>query len=746
MNTLQPHQKIFRYILIGFFTVALMIGLIIITLSNLRQEAIQTHRHVAILHATTLEEHFSQLLQHLDITIDRIALLSENISSTQAITPILTELLQNAPYLRSLSLLDTNGDITASSHAQNLGKKIPLENFLPIPFGSNPLLRIGVPWSGRDFDNARMSTPSSPVLAKELFFLPILKKVFFNKKPYYVIANLNMDYLANRYISLLPQDQGFVSLWRLDGILLFSTNQATPLGISHFSATHPLDSEDFFNHMMKQNHSALNVYKVARFFPFVMEIQTDEKNALGYWDQERQKVLGISILLLTLIGSLALTLIIRYVRENERQKQQLAYEKQFRLAMEATNTGLWTWNLITNEITWDTQCFLLLGYTPNAFPTSLEKIYELTHPEESAAMFFAIKEQLLAHHSFLIERRMKTAQGEWQWIQARGKVTEYTSTHEPLMLMGVYINIDAQKKAEQLHLTAVAFETQEAILITDVDEKVLKVNEAFSRITGYNESDILGKTPRILRSGHHNQAFYNDMWRALRTKGFWQGEMWNKRKNGEVYAEYITITAIHDDAGVVTHYLANFSDITTHKVAQKEIQEMAYYDPLTHLANRRLLDDTLNQTLKKSYEEKNFGALLFIDLDHFKELNDTFGHDAGDMLLIQAAARLKDCIRQSDFVARLGGDEFIVILPNLGNQRGIAFYLTQAIATKVLALLCEPYSLTHGNYVLSASIGCTLFGDDMTKDAHAILKEADQAMYNAKDKGRNSIYFFDITS
>jgi len=715
MYTILSHKKVFRYIAIGLLMVVLMIILIMMTLSNLRQEAIQTHRHVATLHTITLEENFSQLLQYLDITIDRIASLSKDISNTQSITPLFMELLQNAPYLRSLSLLDTNGNIILSSHSQNIGARISLNNFLPIPFGTTPLLRIGVPWSGRDFDQAHMSTPSAPVLAKELFFLPVLKKIFLKAKPYYIIANLNMDYLANHYITLLPPDQGYISIWRLDGILLFSTNQASPLGISHFSATHPLDNEDFFTHMIHKNHSALDVYKIARFFPFVIEVQANEKNALGYWDQERQKILGVSILLMTLIGSLALTLIIRYAKENERQQLQINYEKQFRLAMEATNTGLWTWNLLSNEITWDTQCFLLLGYTPNAFPASLEKIYELTHPEESAAMFFTIKEQIIAHHSFLIERRMKTAQGEWEWIQVRGKVTEYTPTHEPLFLIGVYINIDAQKKAEQLHLTAVAFETQEAILITDANEKVLKVNEAFSRITGYNEADIVGKTPQILCSGHHNKEFYDTMWEALKTKGFWQGEMWNKRKNGEIYAEYITITAIRDNNGAITHYLANFSDITTHKVVQEQIHEMAYYDPLTHLANRRLLDDIFIKTLQKSYEEKNFGALLFVDLDHFKELNDSFGHDAGDMLLIQTASRLKECIRQSDFAARLGGDEFIIVLQNLGHQRGVAFYVAQTIATKILSLLSEPYSLTHGNYVISASIGCTLSHQRCTK-------------------------------
>ena len=264
----------------------------------------------------------------------------------------------------------------------------------------------------------------------------------------------------------------------------------------------------------------------------------------------------------------------------------------------------------------------------------------------------------------------------------RGKVIEWSKEHEPTLLTGVYINIDAQKRAEQLHLSAVAFETQEAILITDAKERVVKVNEAFTRITGYREHEMIGKTPRILKSDKHDNTFYESMWKGLLEHGYWQGELWNKRKNGEIYAESITITAIRDAKGKTTHYIANFNDITTHKAAQQQIQALAYYDPLTHLANRRLLDETLEQTIRHSIEESHFGALLFIDLDHFKELNDTYGHDAGDMLLVQTASRLKESIRESDMVVRLGGDEFIVLLKNLGTQKGIAEHLTQSIAKR----------------------------------------------------------------
>ncbi len=725
--------------------VGLIIGLIFWTLTSLRQEAIQTHRHIANLHASTLEEHFSQILQHISLTIDRIPLLSNETPSEEVLSPVFLDLLHNAPYLRSLSLLNDEGVIVASSYAANIGKKVDLENFLPIPFGETPLLRIGVPWAGRDFENARSSTPQMPITSQQVSFIPLLKKVFFEKRLYYVIANINPDYLNNRYTTILPTQQGIASLWRIDGILLFSTDPQKDLGNSHYSAAHPARNEDFFAHINQQHaHSLLDVFRLAKFLPFIVEIQTNEANVIGYWDKERSKVLGITTLLIVLSGGLALVLIVRYYKENERQRTQLTYEKQFRVAMEATQTGLWTWNITIDRITWDPQCYYILGYSPNAFEPSWEKIVELTHPDDSKNMLLSIREQIMAHASFLIERRMKNAQNEWIWIQVRGKAIEFSNEHEPLLLTGVYINIDTQKKAEALHLSAVAFETQEAILITDAKERVVKVNEAFTRITGYSDHEIIGKTPRILKSGYHDKAFYELMWKALLEQGFWQGELWNRRKNGEIYAESLTITTIRDDKGKTTHFIANFNDITTHKVAQQQIQELAYYDPLTHLANRRLLEETLVETLQQSIEKKHFGALLFIDLDHFKELNDTFGHDAGDMLLLQTASRLKESIRESDLAARLGGDEFIVLLKNLGTQEGIAHHLAQSIAQKILSLLCKPYALAHGNYILGASIGFTLFSDDAHKDGATLIKEADLAMYNAKENGRNQICFYDV--
>ena len=717
---------------------AVTFGGIASTFFLLRNEAISTHKQIAQLHARTFEENFAQILETLNHTMERIPLLSDNLVEPELLSEVFTEFLDNSPYVRSFSLLDETGTIRASSYAPNLNQKINIQNFLPVPFADMPLLRIGVPWSGRDFNSAHASTMSKPITPKSLSFIPVMKKISFGEKPYYLIVTLNTDYFANRYSSSLPLQEGSVSLWRIDGILLFSTDTSLALGSSFFKSIPSDADEPFFETLKRFSTNLISAQHLARTYPFVVDIRMNQEVALYYWKQERNKVLWVSIVLLSLCGGLGLTLFLRNYKEVERQQKQLTYEKQFRLAMEATQTGLWTWNYQTDTITWDTQCFSLLDYAPDAFVPSLDKMQELTHVEDMHASILSIKEQIKSTTSYIVERRMRTSNGEWRWIQIRGKVTEFSLQGEPLFITGVYINIDTQKQAEQLHLAAVAFDTQDAIVITDAHTKIVKVNQAFTKITGYDSTEVLGKTPNILKSGMHDKAFYAAMWKALNEEGFWQGEIWNKRKNGDVYAEHTTITSIKNDTNVTTHYLANFSDITTQKVSQKQIEDLAYRDPLTRLGNRHLFDETLLKVLLHVNQNHHFGALIFLDLDYFKELNDTFGHNAGDMLLVQVGKRLRDCTRENDTVARLGGDEFVILLENVGRNETQALEQAKNIASKILIHINKPFALTHGNYSVSASIGISVF-NEASKNAEELLKEADQAMYEAKKKGRNQI-------
>lgn len=310
--------------------------------------------------------------------------------------------------------------------------------------------------------------------------------------------------------------------------------------------------------------------------------------------------------------------------------------------------------------------------------------------------------------------------------------------------VAVKVDITARKLAEDnLRIAAAVFESQEGMIVADADSVILRVNNAFTRITGYSADEVIGSKPKLLSSGMHDAVFYDDMWETINQAGTWEGEVWNRRKNGEAYLERLIITAVRNDRGKVTNYVATMTDITSSKQASEEIHNLAFYDPLTQLPNRRLLLDRLKQALAVTARSGRYGALLFLDLDHFKTLNDTLGHDMGDKLLKQVAERLTACVRKVDTVARLGGDEFVVLLENLSGKAIEASAQTEIIATKIQDALGRPFTIGSHEHHSTGSIGATLFVDQQQTGVDAILKQADIAMYQAKDAGRNAIRFFD---
>jgi diguanylate cyclase (GGDEF)-like protein/PAS domain S-box-containing protein len=295
----------------------------------------------------------------------------------------------------------------------------------------------------------------------------------------------------------------------------------------------------------------------------------------------------------------------------------------------------------------------------------------------------------------------------------------------------------------KLHLAASVFaNSQEGIIITATDGTIVDINHAFTEITGYPPEEAIGQTARLLRSAHHDPTFFATMWEDLARTGAWRGEIWNRRKDGGEYPAWLSIASVPDQTGAVTHYVGTLTDISQRKSAEEEIRHLAFYDPLTGLPNRRLLTDRLNHARQTGARRGRMGALLFIDLDNFKTLNDTLGHDKGDLLLEQVAGRLTGCVRESDTVARFGGDEFVVMLEGLVGQTDDAAGQARAVGEKILATLNQPYLLAGHEHQGTCSIGATLFsgrGDSVEE----LLKQADLAMYRAKEAGRNVLRFFD---
>ncbi|WP_292551038.1 GGDEF and EAL domain-containing protein [Methylobacter sp.] len=365
----------------------------------------------------------------------------------------------------------------------------------------------------------------------------------------------------------------------------------------------------------------------------------------------------------------------------------------------------------------------------------------LVAPKDSDRCYFLLKNTLThGKEQKIVELMMKRGDS---YFHARLDCLPVLRNAEISMLRITLADITESKHTEEeLRIAAVAFEAQEGIMITNADNQILRVNRAFTEITGYSAEELIGHTPRMFHSGCHDTAFYAEMWECIHRTGSWQGEIWDQRKNGEIYPKWLTITAVKDNAGNVTHYVGSHTDISARKASEDEIKQLAYYDPLTALPNRRLLLDRLQQALATSTRSKKYGALLFIDLDNFKSLNDLLGHDMGDILLQQVARRLIDCVREGDTVSRQGGDEFVIMLEELSGNIEEAAVKAKTTGEKIISSLNQAYQLATHEYRNTPSIGITLFINHQ-HEISTLLKRADIAMYGAKSAGRNTLRFFD---
>ena len=377
----------------------------------------------------------------------------------------------------------------------------------------------------------------------------------------------------------------------------------------------------------------------------------------------------------------------------------------------------------------------MFGYERGEMTASVG-VFDIVAEDERQAVKEGIRRRLSGElQEVHYERRARKKDGSLFDVEVFGSKMQIDGRD---VTIGVMLDITRRKEIEREgQLAALAYRhTSEAIMVTDAVGTVVTVNPAFTEITGYQPQEVIGQNIKLISSGLQDQVFYQAMWRAINTTGKWQGELWNRRKNGELYAEHLTINTVFNEDGTVYRRIGLFSDVTDKKQIESLIWEQANFDSLTGLPNRLMFHDRLQQEIQKSQRAGLPLALMFLDLDNFKEINDTLGHELGDQLLQQAAQRLRNCVRGSDTVARLGGDEFTLILGEL-TEIGVV----ERIARKILQALAEPFLLADEALYVSASIGITLYPEDAT-EPEELIKNADQAMYAAKDCGRNRFSYF----
>ncbi len=421
--------------------------------------------------------------------------------------------------------------------------------------------------------------------------------------------------------------------------------------------------------------------------------------------------------------------------QQHRLREQVEHSQNaYQEAQKIAKVGYWQLDLNTKTPAWSEEIFNLLGLEKSEAITA-KSLSTVVHPNDWLRVKKALNAAIEQYIPYEIEYRVLRTNGEERWIYCKAKPELGAGK-----LKGIAQDITKRKQAEhELELAASVFtHANEGIIITDPDGNILKVNAAFCRITGYTQDEVMGKNPRLLQSGKHPIIFYQKMWQSLTSKGQWSGEVWNQRKNGEHYAELLHINAVKNNAAEIQHYVALFSDITEQKQYQTQLEHLAHYDALTHLPNRALLSDRLQQAMALEHRRGHLLAVAYLDLDGFKAINDQYGHHIGDQLLLKLAVSFEGILRKEDTIARLGGDEFVVVLLELDNEIDCIPGIQRLLLAANKPILIEGFSLQ-----VSASIGVSFYPQDNDVSAEQLLRQADQAMYQAKLAGKNIYQLFD---
>ncbi|MFZ3084176.1 diguanylate cyclase domain-containing protein [Rhodoferax ferrireducens] len=637
------------------------------------------------------------------------------------------------PSVRTFAVLDEKGTVTASNREELLGR-----NFHDRDYFQTALRALST-------KTLYVSAPFKTVLDK--FVISVARVmtgpqgqfaglVSASVDPVDIQILLNSVRYADDMRSMLVHGDGtiFVSQPALAEVIgknvslpdsFFRQHLDSKRPVSHFEGISPATGDKRLPVLRTIQPADLAMDK-----PLVVSLSRELDAMFAPWQRDVRNQL-LAYLLLVLLSTMGLWL---YRRQRVRQRVN---EQRLKLATEAAGVGIWEFDLKTRRYHWDTAMFDLFGLDARMANARNDDWHQLMLPGELERIKAATRAVLKNRQAFNLTFQIRRRDGQVRFMRNRATL-HCDAQGAPSRLIGTTEDVTERKLREaDLRIAAVAFECQESIMVTDANQLILRVNHAFTELFGYTARDVLGATPRLLQSGRHDPAFYAAMWDGIMRGGAWQGEIWDRRKNGECFPVWLSITVVCGDDGGVSHYVATHTDITLRKAAEDDIRQLAFYDPLTGLPNRRLLQDRLHQAMSQARRERGRLALLFLDLDKFKPVNDAFGHQTGDELLQAVAQRLQACVRESDTVARLGGDEFVLLLPSIEAAQD-----AMAVAEKIHQAFGQPFALSAGrNATMSFSTGIAVYPEHAS-DEKALMRHADEAMYQAKAAGRDRFVLF----
>ncbi|MFA5825607.1 MAG: diguanylate cyclase [Gallionellaceae bacterium] len=423
----------------------------------------------------------------------------------------------------------------------------------------------------------------------------------------------------------------------------------------------------------------------------------------------------------------------RLKQAEEALQRNEAFLKQ---TQQLSHVGGWEFDVVTHHLRWTDETYHIYELPTDYDLNDVSGAISFYEPLDQAVIERAFKRAVEFGDPYDLELQLVGAKRTRKWIRTTGQAERIDN--KITRVFGNIMDITKSKQAEELmRLSSTVFNTvDEAILVSDADNRVITVNPAFTRVTGYTPEEVIGGNPSLLSSGKHGAEFYRELWLQLTSQGSWSGEIWNRRKSGEVYVEWTSIKQVRDTHGKLTHYVAAFSDITARKAAEENIRHQAQYDALTDLPNRVLLFDRLRQALAQAKRDKTRLALMYIDLDKFKPINDNLGHAIGDQILQQTAKRMQGCVREMDTVARIGGDEFVVLLPVIESEQDAL-----TVAEKIRSALNQSFEIAGQSLSISSSAGIAIYPEHGVNE-NEMTGNADIAMYFAKESGRNNVKLF----